>query len=110
MSGEHDTVRHGVEDACQLLRFVRWPSKVPEISQFLWIEPRLDMTEVTVINFKVGSKSGHEFNDERRVLLWNVVTEINAKPEIVIAPYSDGLCLAQQTTRLLNTLSCLEHV
>ena len=103
--GEHEPVRHGVEDAIQLAVFIGRTLKLPEVSHLFGIEPRLNMREVTAANIKSGPQGGHEVDHHRRVLRTNVVVEIDAQAEIVIAPNADGLRLSQQLTCLLNPFS-----
>lgn len=90
MPGKHQPIRYSVKNPIQLPMLIWWPVKVPEISHIFRVEPRFDMSEVSILNLESGSERGHKPNNVVTVLGTIGCLRLHTQPVVMIAPHTDG--------------------
>ncbi len=89
MSGEHQSVRNGLEDLCHSPITFRWSLEEPEVSDIFGIEPWFDMGKVTAVDFEPWAQRFHEADDRCRESDSDFVGRIAAEAVVVISPDAD---------------------
>src|ERR1700681_556074 len=110
MAQKDDTVRNHSKAPGEFLWRVRWSVEVPEVFDLVRIKPRFDVCEEAAVDFQTRFQAAHEIEDGGAVPLAHLLGRIEAKANVMVAPYANRCHVTKQPHRFLNAFAHFTHV